>query len=98
MSLATKGEDKVIELCEYLKKCGVDFAVRQKQGHAPLHKAASRKNRHVIEWLAKSTTFSEEERKLMGLPDTGGNKASDIWLSVGGEKEFGSWLNDACDW
>jgi len=99
MSLGDEGKDKVIELCEYLKKeHGLDFTTRQKQGHTPLHKAASRKNRHVIEWLAKPSNFSEEERKAMGLPDVGGNRPSDIWLNVGGEKEFGVWMMNACGW
>lgn len=98
MSIGNEGKDKVIELCEYLKKRGVDFVKRQKQGHSPLHKAASRKNRHVIEWLAKESYFSDEERKSMGLPDIGDNRPSDIWLSVGGEKEFGLWMKDVCGW
>ena len=96
MSLGQEGSDKIVELCEYLKKRGVDFVARQKQGHAPLHKACSRKNRAVIEWLAKSS--SGEEMKSMGLPDVGDNSPSGIWLSVGGEKEFGQWMKDDCGW
>ncbi|KAL9181275.1 hypothetical protein ACHAXT_010080 [Thalassiosira profunda] len=67
MSLGSDGTDKALELCAYLKERGVDFTARQKQGHAPLHKAASRKNRHVIEWMA--TAFSAEEKRAMGAPD-----------------------------
>lgn len=98
MSLGMEGQDKVIELCEYLKANGVDFSARQKQGHSSLHKAASRKNRHVIEWLAKSSYFSnnEEKKKSMCLPDIGKNLPSDIWLNVGGEKDFGLWMKDEC--
>ena len=98
MSLGNEGTEKVIELCNYLKIRGVNWVQRQKQGHTPLHKAASRNNRHVIEWLATSTLFSEEERKLMGTQDVGGNSPSDIWLSVGGEEEFGLWMKEKWNW
>jgi ankyrin repeat protein len=98
MSLGNVGEEKVIDLCEFLKKSGVDFLMQQRHGHTPLHKAAARRNRHVIEWLAKSSSFSEEVRKSMGVKDVGGNHPSDIWLSVDGEKEFGLWMKDVCGW
>eukprot|EP00569_Conticribra_weissflogii_P000754 CAMPEP_0171354966 /NCGR_PEP_ID=MMETSP0878-20121228/44979_1 /TAXON_ID=67004 /ORGANISM="Thalassiosira weissflogii, Strain CCMP1336" /LENGTH=542 /DNA_ID=CAMNT_0011860957 /DNA_START=19 /DNA_END=1644 /DNA_ORIENTATION=- len=103
MSLGDSGPDAMIELCNYLKlECQVDFVARQKQGHTPLHKAASRKNRRVIEWMAGKETFSkdrnlrlplfsEHEKATMGMVDEGGNCPSDIWLSVGGDKEFGEW-------
>jgi hypothetical protein len=98
MSIGLAGNEELIELCEYLKKRGVDFISRQKQGHAALHKAASRKNRVVIEWLAKSSCFSEKERKSMGIPDVGGNTPSDIFLSVGGERKFALWMKDTLEW
>lgn len=98
MSLGNEGIEKVIELCIYLKQRGASFVQRQKQGHTPLHKAASRKNRHVIEWLATSSLFTEEERKVMGANDVGGNCPSDIWLSVGGEEEFGLWMKEKWNW
>jgi ankyrin repeat protein len=98
MSLGADGAEKVIELCIYLKQRGANFVQRQKQGHTPLHKAASRKNRHVIEWLATSSLFSEEEKKAMGAKDVGGNCPSDVWLSVGGEEEFGLWMKEKWNW
>jgi ankyrin repeat protein len=98
MSLGEEGKEKVIDLCEFLKKNGVDFSMQQKQGHTPLHKAAARRNRHVIEWLAKPSSFSEEVRKSMGVKDVGGNRPSDIWLSVEGEQDFGLWMKDVCGW
>ncbi len=98
MSLGNEGTEKVIELCVYLKEGGADFVKRQKQGHTPLHKAASRRNRHVIEWLATSSLFADEERKIMGLEDAGRNRPSDIWLSVGGEKEFGLIMKERWNW
>jgi len=112
MSLGLAGKDTVIELCNYLYDvCGVDFGMYQKQGHTALHKAASRKNKHVIEWLA--TKFNEnssdtdkndeeEEKKKksssIGLVDVGGNKPSDIWQSVGGDEKFGLWMKNTCGW
>ncbi|KAL3769341.1 hypothetical protein ACHAW5_002926 [Stephanodiscus triporus] len=98
MSLGGEGNEKVIDLCEFLKKIGVDFSMQQKQGHTPLHKAAAARNRHVIEWLAKPSSFSEEVRKSMGIKDVGGNRPSDIWLSVEGEQDFGFWMKDVCGW
>jgi ankyrin repeat protein len=107
MSLGNEGMDAVIELCNYLKEeCGVDFVARQRQGHTPLHKAASKKNQKVIEWLAgksldgngKDYRFSHGEMKLMGEPDKSENIPSDIWSSVGGDVIFASWMKDECGW
>ena len=108
MSLGNEGHGKVIELCEYLiVKCGMEhFGMCQKQGHTPLHKAASRKNKHVIEWIAKRSCSEEEEEDdekkrillSLGLPDVGGNRPSDIWESVGGDKQFGTWMRDTLGW
>ncbi|KAL7516617.1 hypothetical protein ACHAWX_001612 [Stephanocyclus meneghinianus] len=107
MSLANEGMDAVIELCNYLKEdCGVDFVARQRQGHTPLHKAASKKNQEVVEWLAgkfmdgreSDARFSEEELKFMGEPDKCGNVPSDIWSSVGGDVTFATWMKVECGW
>jgi ankyrin repeat protein len=103
MSLGEEGMDAVVELCNYLREhCGVDFVAKQKQGHTPLHKACSKKNRAVIEWLAgkymNAKGFSEDEMKQMSEPDKGGNIPSDIWLSVGGDASFASWMKDECGW
>ena len=107
MSLGNAGMDTVIELCNYLKEdCSVDFTSKQKQGHTPLHKAAAKKNQVVIEWLAGKSMncnddncwFSENDMMLMGQPDNGGNKPSDIWLSVGGDAAFAQWMKDNCGW
>ena len=113
MSLGLAGKEQVIELCNYLyDECGVDFGMYQKQGHTALHKAASRKNKHVIEWLA--TKFNDDnssddndknndvrdkkKSSSIGLVDVGGNKPSDIWQSVGGDEEFGLWMKNTCGW
>jgi len=112
MSLGLAGNDTVIELCNYLYDvCGVDFGMYQKQGHTALHKAASRKNKHVIEWLAtkfnnnnssddidKDEKEEEKKKSSIGLVDVGGNKPSDIWQSVGGDEEFGLWMKNTCGW
>ena len=107
MSLGTDGMDAVIDLCKFLKeKCGINFSTKQKQGHTPLHKAAAKKNRAVIEWLAGKSDedtdckrlFSEADMKRMGEPDKCGNIPRDIWLSVGGDVEFADWMKTVCDW
>ena len=97
MSLGKEGTDKVIELCKYLKHQKVDFTSRQKQGHTPLHKAAYRKNRHVIEWLAEGTRSSKHSMEALGGIDDGGNSASSIWLLTGGDKDFAQWMKEACE-
>lgn len=94
MSLCNDGNERLIELCEFIKISGVDFGMRQKQGHTPLHKAAARTNRHVIKWLSMPSLFSDDERKSMGGKDNGGNFPSDIWMSSGGEMEFGLWMKN----
>ena len=97
MSVGKEGLDTVIALCKYLKdNCGVNFTSRQKQGHTPLHKAASRKNRHVIEWLADETKSTIHDMEALGGIDDGGNSPSSIWLSVGGDKDFGQFMKNAC--
>ena len=98
MSLGHSGEREVTEICEYLAKKGVDFTYRQKQGHSPLHKAASKKNRHVILWLWTCTCIPPQKKRLMGEPDIGGNLPSDIWLSVGGCNDFYKWMKKDCGW
>jgi hypothetical protein len=94
MSLGNDGNQRLIELCEFLKVSGVDYGMRQKQGHTPLHKAAARRNRHIIEWLSMPSSFSDDERNNMGGKDDGGNFPSDIWMSSGGEREFGLWMKN----
>jgi hypothetical protein len=94
MSLGNDGNQRLIELCEFLKVSGVDYGMRQKQGHTPLHKAAARRNRHIIEWLSMPSSFSDDERNTMGGKDDGGNFPSDIWMSSGGEREFGLWMKN----
>jgi len=97
MSLGKEGTDAVIALCQYLKnECRVDFTSRQKQGHTPLHKAASRKNRHVIEWLADETKSTKQDMEALGGQDDGGNSPSSIWLSVGGDNAFSQWMKKVC--
>lgn len=99
MSLGKEGTDAVIELCKYLKHdCKVDFTWRQKQGHTPLHKAAQRKNRHVIEWLANETKSTTRDMEALGEPDDGGNLPSSLWMSMGGDKDFADWMKNTCKW
>lgn len=60
MTISTSEAD-VRELCNYLKwECGVSFVERQHQGHSALHKAAQRRNGHVIQWLADPARPDEE--------------------------------------
>lgn len=96
----------VLAVCEYLKtKFDVPFHSRQKQGHTPAHKAAQKKNQTVLEWLAggrteggKTAGLTAEEKADAGLPDSCGNRPSDVWDSVGGDADFGAWMRDTCGW
>jgi len=86
-----------------LQKHNVNFAERQSQGHTIVHKAAQHKNRHVIEWLAKSSEdggagLSDQEKEIAGKVDDGGHTPSYIWKSVGGDEAFGSWMQQEMGW
>jgi ankyrin repeat protein len=96
-------KDDVWRLCNRLAQGGVTFVEQQKQGHTALHKAAQRKNRHVIEWMAGSKAdggagLSVEERRLAARPDDGGHIPSDIWRSVDGDPAFGAWMRAEMQW
>ena len=85
--------EQVWEICTYLQGCGVDFGARQHQGHSPLHKAAHRRNRHVLEWMVGGQcTLTTEDLMAAAAPDEGGHTPSDIWQSVGGDPDFFQWM------
>ena len=89
--------EEIIQACNYLySECQLSFHMKQKQGHTPLHKAAQRKNVHVIQWLAQS--LKDFEREQIGLEDVGGNKPSDILESVYGDSEVIEWMRLELDW
>jgi hypothetical protein len=94
---------QVRQLCNVLRKAGVSFSERQKQGHSCAHKAAQKLNRSVIEWMAESSdqggaNLSAEEKVQAGKPDMGGHTPSDIWRSVGGGEEFAKWMEEKLGW
>jgi ankyrin repeat protein len=80
--------DQVATLCTYLQdECGVDFGARQHQGHSPLHKAAQRGNRHVLEWMASpQCRLASAELQAAAAPDQGGHTPSEIWRHMGNEE------------
>ena len=85
--------EQVWEICNYLQGCGVDFGARQHQGHSPLHKAAHRRNRHVLEWMVGGQcTLTTEDLMAAAAPDEGGHTPSDIWQSVGGDPDVLQWM------
>jgi len=97
------GVYSVLALCNYIWKMGggAMFCTRQKQGHSAVHKACHRLNRPVLEWLismSKDLFFTREEKILAGLPDSGGNRPSDIWCKVGGDIEVAKYLRTECNW
>jgi len=59
------------ELCDCLRKHGIDFTTAQKQGHTPLHKAAQRGNRQVVEWLVDN--LDKKEIIASSKQDEGGH-------------------------
>jgi Ankyrin repeats (3 copies) len=82
---------------------GVSFVQRQSQGHGPLHKAAQRRNRHIIEWMMSTKNrfgacLSNEQIVEVGLPDDGGHTPSEIWLSSGGDDAFGMRMKQDFGW
>jgi ankyrin repeat protein len=81
MTISTSESD-VRELCNYLRwGRGISFVERQHQGHTALHKAAQRKNRHVIQWLADPGRRSYGESSSAESPsgtDGGGNAGAGL--------------------
>jgi hypothetical protein len=89
----------VWECCQHLQQqLGVSFLTPQRQGHSPLHKAAQRQNRHVIEWMAGEAGLSYSEKQRVAEPDQGQYTPSDIWKSVGGDRLFGEWMKHEMGW
>ena len=101
----TKCTDEVTvrALCDWLQDRNVSFEQQQKQGHSALHKAAQRKNRILIEWMAGEKAnggagLTQKKKNLAGSPDIGGHRPSDIWLSVGGEPTVAEWMRKDLGW
>ena len=99
----SQSKDEVWSFCKELQRRGVSFADKQMQGHTALHKAAQRKNRLVVEWMAGSEAdggagLPESELRAAGMPDAGGHTPSEIWLSVKGDKDFAEWMRRKMQW
>jgi Ankyrin repeats (3 copies) len=99
----SESKENVRQLCNRIVQHGVSFVEQQKQGHTALHKAAQRKNRNVIEWMASpldegGAGLSEEDRRLAARPDVGGHTPGDIWRSVQGDVQFGEWMQKERLW
>ncbi|GKY94185.1 hypothetical protein MPSEU_000384500 [Mayamaea pseudoterrestris] len=95
--------DTYREFCCWLQSLNVSFVEQQKQGHSAVHKAAQRKNRIMLEWLAQpmetgGAGLSEGEKAMGGMPDVGGHCPSDIWISVGGDEPTASWMRMELKW
>lgn len=89
--------EEVINACNFLyNECDIPFDIIQKQGHSCLHKAAQRKNIHIIQWMAK--TLEIKEKQAIGKQDDGGNRPSDILESVGGDPTIVKWMRDSQSW
>lgn len=100
-----KDEDEVISLLNYLRELhpctSFDiFGMVQKQGHSSLHKAAQKLNKTVLKWLVHEAkrNWTEDQRSKAGCKDVGGNTPATIWRKMGGDNEFGHWLEVECSW
>jgi ankyrin repeat protein len=98
-------EPSVRDLCGYLSEtCGVSFTETQGQGHTALHKAAHKRNNHVIRWMAEDSNtnggagLEPNEKEKAGAPDLGGHKPSDIWRNMGGDAAFAEWMKTVMGW
>ena len=100
----SESEADVKDLCGYLSKtCGISFVETQGQGHTALHKAAHRRNGHVIRWMVGSTSnggagLDSTAKEQAGAPDRGGHKPSDIWRRMGGDVAFAEWMKSSMGW
>jgi Ankyrin repeats (3 copies) len=72
----------------------VSFTARQGQGHTPLHKAAQKKNRHMIDWFLAAAAdggagFTQTQwQELAQQRDDGGHLPSDLWRNAKGDDEI----------
>ncbi|GKY94172.1 hypothetical protein MPSEU_000383200 [Mayamaea pseudoterrestris] len=95
--------DAYREFCRWLQSLNVSFVEQQKQGHSAVHKAAQRKNRIMLKWLAQpmetgGAGLPEGDKAMGGKPDAGGHCPSDIWISVGGDEPTASWMRMELKW
>ena len=71
---------------------GVDFAVRQRQGHSPFHKAAWGAHIALLRWLRDEFGFLDD------TPDYAGNYAADLAEMANDKRhtEVAEWLRREC--
>lgn len=100
-----KDEAEVISILNYLRESHSHssfdlFGLVQKQGHSSLHKAAQKLNKTVLKWLIQEAkqNWTEDQRSIAGSKDVGGNTPVSIWRKMGGDEEFGDWLEIECSW
>eukprot|EP01052_Picozoa_sp_SAG31_P008581 SAG31_NODE_436_length_15717_cov_5.420412_8_plen_394_part_00 len=72
-----------------LRDCGLDFELRNRQGHSPLHKAAWAGNRRFCCWLRDAVGLRD------GAVDNAGNFAADM-AAMAGHPEVARWLRLHC--
>jgi ankyrin repeat protein len=95
LTRSSTSSSDAVDLCKYLYARGASFVQVQRQGHSALHKAAQRQNREVIEWMMQ---VYGRDCSCAGLPDQGGHTPSEIWLSAGGDAEFGQLMKEQYGW
>ncbi len=97
--------DEVTKIINYLlSKTSVEFccSTTNKQGHTALHKAAQKCNSHIIKCFY--TLFEKQEKQSLQLkqsfakPDNGNHIPSDIWIKIGGNPQFATWMKTTCHW
>jgi hypothetical protein len=91
IAMSTGEASAVTDICHYLRHTrNVPFHLPQNQGQTPLHKAAQKKNVHVIKWLlsdeSNGAKLSPPEKEKLCKPDMHGNLPSGIYLLHDGEQ------------
>ena len=71
---------------------GIDFSIRQRQGHSPFHKAAWGAHIALLRWLRDEFDFLDD------TPDYAGNYAADLAEMANDERhaEVAEWLRREC--
>lgn len=100
-----KDEEEIISILNYLRESHSQssfdiFGLVQKQGHSSLHKAAQKLNKTALQWLIQEAkqNWTEDQRSKAGSKDIGGNTPASIWRKMGGDEEFGEWLEVEYSW
>ena len=90
----------ILQYCARHTSYEIVFGSIQKHGHSPVHKAAQKLNKPLIEWFMTEAKlrWTPQQSYLAGGLDAGNHKPSDIWCLMDGEESFAELMRSECGW